>query len=167
MEFCFLLFLQGYLDPEYYMTQQLTEKSDVYSYGVLMLELVTARRPIEQGKYIVREVMRVMDTSKDLYNLHSILDPTIIKETRPKGLERFVELAMRCVKEYAAERPSMAEVAKEIENIIELAGVNPNAESASTTETYDEASEGKVQHPYVNDEFEYSGIFPSIKVEPQ
>ncbi|KAK9928622.1 hypothetical protein M0R45_025746 [Rubus argutus] len=46
----------GYLDPEYYMTQRLTEKSDVYGFGVLMLELLTARRPIEQGKYIVREI---------------------------------------------------------------------------------------------------------------
>ncbi|KAJ1402116.1 Serine/threonine-protein kinase, active site [Sesbania bispinosa] len=160
----------GYLDPEYYMTQQLTEKSDVYSFGVLMLELVTARRPIEQGKYIVREVMRVMDTSKDLYNLHSIIDPTMMKVTSPKGLERFVGLAMRCVKEYAAERPTMAEVVKEIENIIELVGVNPNAESASTSETYEEATGGNVQHPYVNrlnNDFEYSAMFPSTKVEPQ
>ncbi|KAK7306601.1 hypothetical protein VNO77_44550 [Canavalia gladiata] len=153
----------GYLDPEYYMTQQLTEKSDVYSFGVLMLELVTARRPIEQGKYIVREVMRVMDTSKDLYNLHSILDPTIIKTTRPKGLEKFVILAMRCVKEYAAERPTMAEVVKEIENIIELVGVNPNSESATTSETYEEASGGNIQHPYGDEDFSYSGIFPSTK----
>ncbi|RDX86475.1 putative leucine-rich repeat receptor-like protein kinase, partial [Mucuna pruriens] len=153
----------GYLDPEYYMTQQLTEKSDVYSYGVLMLELITARRPIEQGKYIVREVMRVMDTSKDLYNLHSILDPTIMKATRPKGLEKFVLLAMRCVKEYAAERPTMAEVVKEIENIIELVGLNPNSESASTSETYEEARGGNPQHPYREEDFSYSGIFPSTR----
>lgn len=160
--------MKGYLDPEYYMTQQLTEKSDVYSFGVLMLELATSRKPIEQGKYIVREVMRVMDTSKDLYNLHSVLDQSILKGTRPKGLERYVELALRCVKEYAADRPSMAEVAKEIESIIELVGVNPNSESTSTTETYEEAGAGNGKHPYVNDgEFEYSGMFPTIRVDPQ
>ncbi|CAJ1961816.1 unnamed protein product [Sphenostylis stenocarpa] len=156
----------GYLDPEYYMTQQLTEKSDVYSFGVLMLELATARRPIEQGKYIVREVMRVMDTSKDLYNLHSILDPTIMK-IKPKGLEKFVMLAMRCVKEYAAERPTMAEVVKEIESIIELVGLNPNSESATTSETYEEAGGGNAQHPYREEDFSYSGMFPSTRVEPQ
>lgn len=154
------------MDPEYYMTQQLTEKSDVYSFGVVMLELVTARRPIEQGKYIVREVMRVMDTSKDLYNLHSILDPTMMK-TRPKGLEKFVTLAMRCVKEYAAERPTMAEVVKEIESIIELVGLNPNSESATTSETYEEAGGANAKHPYREEDFSYSGMFPSTRVEPQ
>ncbi|GAB2283983.1 hypothetical protein Dimus_018464, partial [Dionaea muscipula] len=45
----------GYLDPEYYMNQQLTEKSDVYGFGVVMLELISGRRPIQQGRYIVRE----------------------------------------------------------------------------------------------------------------
>ncbi|CAL0300920.1 unnamed protein product [Lupinus luteus] len=156
----------GYLDPEYYMTTQLTEKSDVYSFGVLMLELVTARRPIEQGKFIVREVNRIMDTSKDLYNLHSILDPTIIKETKPKGLEKFVELALRCVKEHAHDRPSMADVVKEVEHIIELVGLNPNSESASTSEAYDVEKGGDIIHPYGKEDFNYSGLFPSSKVEP-
>ncbi|CAL0334429.1 unnamed protein product [Lupinus luteus] len=157
----------GYLDPEYYMTLQLTEKSDVYSFGVLMLELVTARRPIEQGKYIVREVMGVMDTSKDLYNLHSILDPTIIKGAKPKGLEKFVELALSCVNEYGHERPSMADVVKEVENIIELVGLNPNSESATTSEGYDVEKGGDIIHPYVKEDFNYSGSVPSVKVEPQ
>ncbi|KAI4296839.1 hypothetical protein L6164_036759 [Bauhinia variegata] len=154
----------GYLDPEYYMTQQLTEKSDVYSFGVLLLELITGRKPIEQGKYIVREVVREMDKSKDLYNLQEILDPCITEVTNPKGLEKFVDLALSCVKEYAAERPSMAEIVKEIENIMELAGLNPTSESATTTETFEDAS---LRHPYGNEDFKYSGVFPSAKVEPQ
>jgi hypothetical protein len=65
------------MDPEYYMTQQLAEKSDVYSFGVLLLELITARRSIERGKYIVKEVRNAIDKTKELYNLHEILDPAI------------------------------------------------------------------------------------------
>ncbi|KAA8536659.1 hypothetical protein F0562_029137 [Nyssa sinensis] len=132
----------GYLDPEYYMTLQLTEKSDVYSFGVLMLELITARRPIEKGRYIVDVVWQVMDTSKDLYNLLEILDPAICLGTTLKGLEKFVDMAMKCVEESGAVRPTMSEVVKEIENIMQLAGLNPNAESASRLASYEEASKG-------------------------
>ncbi|GKV31581.1 hypothetical protein SLEP1_g40259 [Rubroshorea leprosula] len=149
----------GYLDPEYYMTQQLTEKSDVYSFGVLLLELVTGRRPIERGKYIVREVRMAMDKTKGLYSLHQILDPTIA-DTSLKGLEKFVDLAMSCVKESGADRPTMGEVVKEIENIMQIVGMNPNAESATSSSSYEEASKGSTLHPYGDQSFAYSGTFP-------
>ncbi|KAL4278931.1 hypothetical protein GQ457_03G036800 [Hibiscus cannabinus] len=142
----------GYLDPEYYMTQQLTEKSDVYSFGVLMLEIVTARRPIERGKYIVREVRTLMDKTKSWYNLQQILDPTISFGTSSPGLERFVDLAMRCVEESGAGRPTMGEAVKEIEEIMQMAGMNPNSESTASSTTYEDASKGADLHPY-SDEF--------------
>ncbi|KAM4134001.1 hypothetical protein ACJW30_01G375000 [Castanea mollissima] len=158
----------GYLDPEYYMTQQLTEKSDVYSYGVVMLELVTARMPIERGKYIVRVVQMAMDKTKPLYNLHEILDPAIGLQTSLKGLEKFVDLAMRCVEESGANRPAMGDVVKGIENIMQIAGLNPNAKSTSTSDSY-EVSKGNSGHPYYYEtfEFEYSGAFPTSKIEPR
>ncbi|KAL2477666.1 Leucine-rich repeat protein kinase family protein [Forsythia ovata] len=78
----------GYLDPEYYMTQQLTEKSDVYGFGVLLLELLTARNPIEKGKYIVREVKLAMDKTKEMYNLQQILDPVIASRHGSKKLRK-------------------------------------------------------------------------------
>ena len=109
-------FLQGYLDPEYYMTQQLTEKSDVYSFGVLLLELVTARRPIERGRHIVREVRAAIDKSKELCGLHDLVDPIIGLGTTPAGFGRFIDLAMKCVEESSADRPLMSEVVKEIES---------------------------------------------------
>ncbi|KAI3695000.1 hypothetical protein L1987_77987 [Smallanthus sonchifolius] len=145
----------GYMDPEYYMTQQLTEKSDVYSFGVVLLELITARNPIEKGKYIVRELKQAMDKSKELYNLHEILDPTIGLTTQLKGLERYVDVALRCVEERGDRRPTMSDVVKEIESIMELAGLNPNVESASNSTDY--PSNGS-EHPYANDSlFAYSG----------
>lgn len=49
--------MQGYLDPEYFLTHKLTDKSDVYSLGVVFLELLTGMHPISHGKNIVREVI--------------------------------------------------------------------------------------------------------------
>ncbi|XP_028070503.1 probable leucine-rich repeat receptor-like protein kinase At5g49770 isoform X5 [Camellia sinensis] len=132
----------GYLDPEYCMTQQLTEKSDVYAFGVLMIELITAKQPIEKGKYIVLEARQKMDKAKDLYDLHEILDPNILG-TALKGLEKFLDLAMRCVEEEGAARPTMGEVVKEIENIMQIAGWNPTADSVSTSVGF----EGTSNHP--------------------
>ncbi|XP_029128170.1 probable leucine-rich repeat receptor-like protein kinase At5g49770 isoform X2 [Cajanus cajan] len=153
----------GYLDPEYYMTQQLTEKSDVYSFGVLMLELITARRPIERGKYIVKVMKSAIDKSKALYGLEEVLDPTIELGTAPSGFERFVDLAMQCVEESSSDRPTMNYVVKEIENLLQLAGSNPIlSASPSTSSSYYNNSANKEgsQHPYENEYFGSSVVIP-------
>lgn len=49
--------MQGYLDPEYFLTHKLTDKSDVYSLGVVFMELLTGMHPISHGKNLVREVL--------------------------------------------------------------------------------------------------------------
>ncbi|EPS66864.1 hypothetical protein M569_07912, partial [Genlisea aurea] len=46
----------GYVDPEYFLTSKLTDRSDVYSLGVVFLEMLTGMHPIFHGKNIVREV---------------------------------------------------------------------------------------------------------------
>ncbi|KAK7246076.1 hypothetical protein RIF29_40934 [Crotalaria pallida] len=149
----------GYLDPEYYMTQQLTEKSDVYSFGVLMLEVITARRPIERGKYIVKVVKTALDKKKDLYGLREILDPTLGLGSTLIGFEKFVDIALQCVEESSSDRPSMNHVVKEIENILQLAGANPSGESPTTSSSYD-LSKGSSLHPYDNEYFDSSVVLP-------
>ncbi|KAI3773680.1 hypothetical protein L1987_48210 [Smallanthus sonchifolius] len=156
----------GYMDPEYYMTQQLTEKSDVYSFGVVMLELITARNPIERGKYIVREVKQVMDKNKELYNLHEILDPTIGLSSQLKGLEKYVDLSLRCVDEKGNQRPGMSEIVKELESIMTFVGLNPGSEP-STSASY-EGTDKDYSHPYSNDSlFAYSGGILPPKMHPK
>ncbi|RDX94881.1 putative leucine-rich repeat receptor-like protein kinase, partial [Mucuna pruriens] len=155
----------GYLDPEYYMTQQLTEKSDVYSFGVLMLELITARRPIERGKYIVKVVKSAIDKTKNFYGLdEEILDPTIELGTALSGLGKYVDLAMQCVEESSSDRPTMNHVVKEIENLLQLAGSNPIlSASASTSSSYNNnASKGSSHHPYDNEYFDSSVVLPLV-----
>ncbi|XP_031272527.1 probable leucine-rich repeat receptor-like protein kinase At5g49770 [Pistacia vera] len=169
----------GYLDPEYYMTQQLTEKSDVYSFGVVMLELVSARQPIEKGKYIVREVRMMMDKSdEEHYGLKEIMDPTI-RNTGLIGFRRFLDLAMQCVEESAADRPTMSEVVKAIETLLQNDGLNTNSTSASSSATDFNSTKGVIRQIYgenlpkkdVNDSdhaFDYSGGYTlSAKVEPK
>ena len=155
------------MDLEYYMTQQLTEKSDVYSFGVVMLELITARMPIERRKYFVRVVQTAIDGTKDLYNLQETLDPTIGLQTSLKGVEKFVDLAMRCVEESGSNRLAMGDVVKEIENVMQMVGLNPNADSASTSASYEDVSTGNSGHPCSNEgfKFEYSGRFPTSKTD--
>lgn len=159
------IFLQGYLDPEYYMTQQLTDKSDVYSFGVLLLELITGKKPLERGRYIVREVKSLSDRSMDLCNLKSLLDPSLGLTTSVGGFEQYVSLALRCVDETSADRPTMSEVVNELEKIMQQAGINPSSASNSSVV----GSTGTpVRHPYEGDvQFDYSGDTAYPGVEPK
>ncbi|GKV35136.1 hypothetical protein SLEP1_g43445 [Rubroshorea leprosula] len=169
----------GYLDPEYYMTQQLTEKSDVYSFGVVMLELIMAKQPIEKGKYVVREVRTAMDRNDEEYfGLREMMDPTIRNAGTLVGFGKFLELAMQCVEDSAGDRPTMSEVVKAIETILQNDGINTNSTSASSSTTDFGVAKGSLRHPYadslpkkdVNDNsaFDYSGGYTiSARVEPK
>lgn len=152
------------------MTQQLTEKSDVYSFGVVMLELITAKQPIEKGKYIVREVRLVMDKKDDThYGLKAMMDPSIRNTQVLIGFPRFVELAVQCVEESACDRPTMSEVVKALETILQNDGLNTNSTSASSSATeFGAAGKGalSLRHPYV-DAFDYSGYTLQAKVVPK
>ncbi|KAI3752091.1 hypothetical protein L2E82_23263 [Cichorium intybus] len=138
----------GYMDPEYYMTQQLTEKSDVYSFGIVLLELLTARSPIHRGKFIVRVINDAIGKSGDPNGLYTILDPSLGPSQNLGGLTEFLNLAMRCVQDSGVDRPKMGEVVREIENIIELAVLSVDDESASTFLSQNMGNTGDLYHPY-------------------
>jgi serine/threonine protein kinase len=165
----------GYLDPEYYMTQQLTAKSDVYSFGVVLLELIVAKPPIHEKKYIVREVKTALDMEDRMYcGLKDVMDPVLQKMGPLLGFPRFLKMALQCVEEVGPDRPSMNNIVREIEMIMQDNGLTPGSMSASSSFSV-ESRTMKVppRYPYSNMStssttfemdsraFEYSGGFPS------
>ncbi|KAG7944215.1 hypothetical protein I3843_15G088500 [Carya illinoinensis] len=159
----------GYLDPEYYQTQQLTEKSDVYSFGVFMLELLTSKRPIVKGKYIVHRVRTTMNKDEEVhYGLWDMIDLSIRDTKNLIGFGKFLEITMQCIEDSPEDRPTMSEVVKALETILQNDGVVSSTSTLSPTSDLG-ASRGAFNHPYNDpkhkmdvisiDTFGYSGAY--------
>ncbi|AQK52046.1 putative WAK-related receptor-like protein kinase family protein precursor [Zea mays] len=114
----------GYLDPEYYRNYQLTDKSDVYSFGVVLLELLTSKRAIDfaRGADDVNLAVHVQRAA-DEERLMDVVDPAIKDGATQLQLDTMKALgflALGCLEERRQNRPSMKEVAEEIEYIINI-----------------------------------------------
>ncbi|KAJ0532428.1 putative protein kinase RLK-Pelle-WAK family [Helianthus annuus] len=108
----------GYLDPEYFQSSQFTEKSDVYSFGVVLVELLTRERPISltrfgENRSLATHFMLAMEEGRVM----SIFDAMVIKEGTRDELLILANLAMRCLNLNGKYRPTMKEVAIELETI--------------------------------------------------
>ncbi|KAJ9541272.1 hypothetical protein OSB04_027778 [Centaurea solstitialis] len=108
----------GYLDPEYFQSSQFTEKSDVYSFGVVLLELLTREKPISftrfgENRSLAAHFMLAMEEARVM----SIFDPMVVKEGSREELLAIATLAMRCLSFSGKNRPTMKEVAIELEGI--------------------------------------------------
>uniref|UniRef100_A0A7N2MI87 Protein kinase domain-containing protein n=1 Tax=Quercus lobata TaxID=97700 RepID=A0A7N2MI87_QUELO len=108
----------GYLDPEYFHSSQLTEKSDVYSFGVLLAELLTGMKALsferpEEERNLAMHFVSSMNESR----LFEILDQQMLNEGNVEQLNEVAMLAKRCLKVKGEERPTMKEVAMELEGL--------------------------------------------------
>ncbi|XP_074567335.1 calmodulin-binding receptor-like cytoplasmic kinase 2 [Curcuma longa] len=109
----------GYLDPEYLRTYQLTDKSDVFSFGVLLLELISARHPIERNRDLRERVtsnwaMKKFRQGKAI----QILDPVLPRTPASNlAVEQILELASRCLAPARQSRPTMKSCGEILWNI--------------------------------------------------
>ncbi|EER91847.1 hypothetical protein BDA96_01G303700 [Sorghum bicolor] len=105
----------GYLDPEYLRTYQLTPKSDVFSFGILLVEILSARRPVEL-KRTPDERITIRWTFKKFNegNMREILDPLLEDHVDDEVLEKLLSLAFQCAAPTRDDRPTMKEVGEQL-----------------------------------------------------
>ncbi|KAL3830311.1 hypothetical protein ACJIZ3_019113 [Penstemon smallii] len=108
----------GYLDPEYMQTNQLTEKSDVYSFGVVLVELLTGRKALsydkpEEERNLANFFLSIV--KQEL--LFRVLDDDIVWEGNEEQIIEVSRLAKGCLNVRGEDRPSMKEVAMQLEGL--------------------------------------------------
>ncbi|KAL5786362.1 hypothetical protein ACOSQ2_008754 [Xanthoceras sorbifolium] len=105
----------GYLDPEYMKTYQLTPKSDVYSFGILLLEILTGRRPVEMKRPPDERVtLRWAFKRFDEGNLLDMVDPLLKEVIDRETLMNIFGLAFQCAAPVRDDRPDMKAVGEQL-----------------------------------------------------
>lgn len=101
----------GYTAPEYAVHGQLTEKADIYSYGVVVLEIVSGRKSIDMKQlphkeYLLEWVWKLYETNEVL----EIVDESMGDEYDKEEVLRMIQLGLLCTQASVAQRPSMSEI---------------------------------------------------------
>ncbi|OVA13957.1 Protein kinase domain [Macleaya cordata] len=101
----------GYVAPEYACTGMLNERSDVYSFGILIMEIITGRSPVDYsrppGEVNLVEWLKTMVGNR---KSEEVVDPKMQEKPSPKALKRVLLVALRCVDPDGQKRPKMGHV---------------------------------------------------------
>ncbi|XP_050228651.1 probable receptor-like protein kinase At2g42960 [Mercurialis annua] len=106
----------GYVAPEYANTGLLNEKSDIYSFGVLLLEAVTGRDPVDYSRPATEvnlvEWLKIMVGTR---RAEEVVDPNLEVKPATRALKRALLVALRCVDPDSEKRPKMSHVVRMLE----------------------------------------------------
>ncbi|XP_023757430.1 probable LRR receptor-like serine/threonine-protein kinase At1g56130 [Lactuca sativa] len=111
----------GYLDPDYFFNGRLTRKSDVYAFGVVLLEVLSRKRAVDESlDEEQHNLARWVQESIKEGNLKRVIDYDIRGEISPKCLKGFVRIAERYLHINPKQRPTMAEVVVSLDFVLTL-----------------------------------------------
>ncbi|CAL9188455.1 unnamed protein product [Musa hybrid cultivar] len=109
----------GHIAPEYLSTGQSSEKTDVYGFGILLLELITGQKTMSSGNGNVQKGM-ILDWVKTLHEeerVHEMVDRDLNGSFSAAQLENAVDVVLLCTQSNPSLRPKMSEVVKALESI--------------------------------------------------
>uniref|UniRef100_A0A5B6YIL7 Protein kinase domain-containing protein n=1 Tax=Davidia involucrata TaxID=16924 RepID=A0A5B6YIL7_DAVIN len=132
----------GYLAPEYFMHGKMNDKIDVYAFGVVLLELLSGRRPID-NKYPKGQESLVMWAKPILKSgkVSRLLDPSLGSDYDNDQIERMVLAATLCIRRAPRCRPQISHVLKLLRGDAEV--INWARQQVSDSEEFD-AVDGEV-----------------------
>ncbi|KAK4385971.1 Serine/threonine-protein kinase PCRK1 [Sesamum angolense] len=115
----------GYAAPEYIQTGRLTSKSDVWSYGIFLYELITGRRPLDRNRPKNEEKLLdwVRPHLADMKKFEQILDPRLNGKYDLKSAQKLAAIANRCLLRHPKNRPRMSQVLEMVNHVIEATSV--------------------------------------------
>ncbi|KAJ6893689.1 LRR receptor-like serine/threonine-protein kinase [Populus alba x Populus x berolinensis] len=110
----------GHIAPEYLSTGQSSEKTDVFGFGILLLELITGQKALDAGngqvqKRMILDWVRTLNEEK---RLEVLVDRDLKGCFDALELEKAVELALKCTQSHPNLRPKMSEVLKVLEGLV-------------------------------------------------
>ncbi|XP_041026523.1 probable LRR receptor-like serine/threonine-protein kinase At5g45780 [Juglans microcarpa x Juglans regia] len=114
----------GHIAPEYLSTGQSSEKTDVFGFGILLLELITGQKALDGGNGQVQKGM-ILDWVRTLHEekrLEMLVDRDLRECFNALQLEKVVEVALQCTQSHPNLRPKMSEVLKVLEGLVEQSG---------------------------------------------
>ncbi|KAK7247626.1 hypothetical protein RIF29_42513 [Crotalaria pallida] len=110
----------GHIAPEYLSTGKSSEKTDVFGYGITLLELVTGQRAIDLSRLEEEEDVLLIDHVKTLLRenrVGDIVDNNLESSYDPKEVETIIQVALLCTQGFPEDRPTMSEVVKMLQGI--------------------------------------------------
>ncbi|XP_065048594.1 putative wall-associated receptor kinase-like 16 [Musa acuminata AAA Group] len=151
----------GYLDPEYLQTCQLTEKSDVYSFSIVLLELMTRKKPVcFEASEDERSLASCFIMATKENRLMEILDDQVRNEGDTELIQEMSELAKQCLKFLGEERPTMKQVTEELDRLRKL-------KQHPWVPQNTEESESLLSQPLVDHETYCHGIETTTSYNPE